>query len=97
MIPTVELPKRKRNGRVGVFVRTPFAEDFVEALKEDIPHTDREWLPDRSVWWIAIDYRKHVETLILDYWIELQRIGGKDDGAIVTRGGTVAVQERLEL
>lgn len=65
---TEEAPEWGKEENGGTLLYTPFNEEFVEALKEEIPASKRRWLPDEEAWWVHDDFVDAVETLLLNHF-----------------------------
>jgi len=51
------------NGRPGWLIRFNYDRDLIEQLKTSVPHTEREWHPDSSEWWISEIYNDSLKGL----------------------------------
>ncbi|HOV80821.1 MAG TPA: hypothetical protein PK728_12080 [Bacillota bacterium] len=45
----------------GIYIDTPYDEDFIEALKRHVPAEHRKWDPDMKTWWISDKYAAQAE------------------------------------
>lgn len=40
----------------------------VERLKQAIPHTHREWNPERKSWWVSGEYDEALQSLFPNFY-----------------------------
>ena len=50
-------------GRSGWLIKFEYNLELIEKLKRAIPHTEREWRPDNSEWWISENYNNALKHL----------------------------------
>lgn len=94
---TVTVTRGSRHGRKGVLLQTPFHPNFGNALRASVPARYSEWVPERKSWFVAGEYREAAEQVVLQFFPSFRRVGGKENGQIVSRDGVVAVQESFAL
>lgn len=70
-----------------VICNTPYNRDFVDALKESVPHTERKWVADKKLWVVTDNHGDKVVALAKEHF----------DSVIDNRSGDVDVEsEKLE-
>ena len=61
-----------RSPRQGyVRVITPFVQDFVDSLKEEVPSSHRQWDPIAKHWEISETYLPELSRLLQQYFVEV--------------------------
>ena len=73
----------------------PYHRDFIEALKELVPHVDRSYDPDEKDWTIKIDYLDDVLALAADCWPRSTWKVVTDDAAKKTTRTNVETAESI--
>jgi len=56
-----------RENKTGYIITFDYDEDTIEFLKANIPHTHREWRPDKKEWWVSQDYESELEKLFRNF------------------------------
>ena len=75
-----------------IVLRTPYDEDFVEALKQ-LPREARRWDAQAKVWRVDLDHVSHVRDLMLRHWNEIAVVNDPDEGDhILDASGTIHQQ-----
>ena len=57
-----------RDGEAGYLIGFAYDREIVEQLKQQIPHTYREWHPNENVWWISIEYEAVLIRLFKNFY-----------------------------
>lgn len=60
-------------------IESDYHQDFVEALKAAVPHTERKWLPDVHLWYVDGRHAGTVRELVKQHyddawWVEGNRM-----------------------
>lgn len=63
-----ETPEWGECRRGGTYLYVPFNEDFIEALKGEVPKHRRQWLPEDEAWWIHDNKLDQVEELLHEHF-----------------------------
>lgn len=96
-IAVIETGVRLRTRRA-IAVRTPtFSPAFNDRLKAAIPQDEREFRFGTKSWVVVAKRQYTVEKIVLQFFGQFMHVGGKRDGDVVNRDGTVEKQETLAL
>jgi len=61
---------RTRHDSEEVELESTYRAEFVEALKAAVPHTDRRWNPETSLWTFKAFWLSRVTALVRDHYFE---------------------------
>lgn len=82
-------------GKKRATLRTPYDAAFVTALKARIPHTQRSWSQDRSVWTVDLCAVAVARDVMLEAWPEILVTGDGGEDYLLDRFGTMTSQPSL--
>jgi len=54
--------------KYGMLLECPFNENFLHDLKMEVPQDEREWDPDKKMWWISDAYLDEVDAILFRYF-----------------------------
>ena len=54
-------------GRPGWLIQFDYNPEIIEALKQAIPHTSREWREETKTWWISEEYSDTLKSLFRNF------------------------------
>lgn len=55
------------DGRPGWVIGFNYDADVVESLKNQIPHTEREWREKEKRWWVSEEYMDELKLLFANF------------------------------
>jgi len=56
-----------KDGQSGFIISFRYDQDLVEALKQSIPHTYREWREEDKTWWVSVEYEHILRNLFPNF------------------------------
>lgn len=56
-----------QEGRPGYLLWFYYDQDFIESLKQSIPHMEREWREGSKCWWVSGDYENELKRLFSNF------------------------------
>lgn len=62
-------------GESGYWLGFDYDVDFIEHLKNQIPHTHREWNKDIKLWWVSEDYDELLQSLFGNFYALIHQQG----------------------